>query len=109
MNKHAKRSRGRRIPNIEEKTSRGQKKPTGPSSRRKLSIEDVPDTLRVIECGMINELPAWLNAKIVSAIQQLKEEIHGTSHGVGNVQILLNVIEARKLQLATVAHQGEKN
>ena len=82
--------------------------PTGPSSRRKVSDEGVPDTLRVIEGGMIDELPAWLNANIVSAVQKLKEASRGTSHGVDNVQILLNVIDERKLQLATSAKQGEE-
>ena len=77
----------------------------GSSSRRKLSIEDAPVTLRVIEGGIRNELPAWLNANIVSAIQQLKEASRGTSRGVDNVQILLNVIEC-KFQLTTVAHRG---
>ena len=63
----------------------------------------------VMEGGAINELPAWLNTNIVSAIQQLDEACHGTSHGVDSVQILLNVIEACKPQLAIVAHQGGKN
>ena len=81
----------------------------GSSSRGKLSIEAVPDTLRVIEGELLNVLPAWLNSNIISGIHQLKEASHGASPGVDNVQILLNVIEQRKLQLATVANQGEEN
>ena len=83
--------------------------PTVSSSRRKLSTDDVPDTLRVIEGRPMNDLPAWLNTNIISAIQQLEEASRGTSRGVDNVQILLNAIAECKLQLITVAHQGEEN
>ena len=55
---------------------------------------------------MANELPVWLNTNIVCVIQQLEESSFGKSLGVCNVQILLNVIDGRKLQLATVSHQG---
>ena len=47
--------------------------PAGPSSRGKSSIEDVTDTLRVIEDGLMGELPAWLNTNVISFIQQLEE------------------------------------
>ena len=43
-------------------------------SRRKLSIEDVPSAIRVIEGRTLNELPGWLGDEIVNVIQQLKEE-----------------------------------
>ena len=66
------------------------------SSRRKLSIGDIADTLWVIEGGAINELPAWLNTNRVSVIQQLREASRGTSRGVDNVQILLHAIVERK-------------
>ena len=78
------------------------------SSRMKLSLGDIPDTLGFIEGEITNELSAWLNTDIVIAIQQLKEASHGTSHGVDNVQILLNVIEECKLQLAAVPRQEEE-
>ena len=105
MSRHAKRLTRHGISEGEEKTARGKNNPTGPSSRRKLSIGDAPDTLRVTEGGLMNEFPDWLNTNIISSIHQLKEASRGTSRGAENVQILLNVIEC-KPQLATVAHQG---
>ena len=83
--------------------------PTGPSSRRKLSIEDVPETLRDVEGGILNELQTWRNTSAVRTIQQAGEASRGKSHGDGNVLILLNVLDGRKLKLTTVAHRGEEN
>ena len=83
--------------------------PMGLSPRRKLSIEDVPDTLMVAEGGLMNEFPAWLNNNIIRAVQQLEEASRWTSRGVGDVQILLNAIAERKLKLVTVPHKGEEN
>ena len=70
----------------------------GSSPSRKLPIEDAPETKRVMEGEMINELPDRLNTNITTVILQLEEASHGTSHGVYNVQILLNLIEGCNLQ-----------
>ena len=85
----------------------GGKNPTGSSSRRKLPIGDVPETLRDVEVGLLGELQTWLNTSVVRTIQQLKEESRGKSHGDGNVQILLNVLDECNLKLTTVERQGE--
>ena len=60
----------------------GENNPTASSSRRKLTIEDAPGTLRVLEGELMNELPDWLNTNVISSLQQLKEASLGTSHGV---------------------------
>ena len=82
--------------------------PTGSSSRRKLPIEGSPATLKVFECGLMSELQTWLNTNTISTIQQLEEASRGSNLGDGNVQLILNAIAERKLQLAKVAHQGEE-
>ena len=83
-----------------------QSNPIGPN-RRKLSIEDVPEAIRVIDGRTLSELPGWLYNSIVSAIQQLNETSHANGHTVDNVQILLEVIDECKLKLAKVANGGE--
>ena len=84
----------------------GKSNSTASSPRRKLSIEDVPETLRGVEGGLLNELQTWLNTSVVRTIQQLEEAGHGTSRGDENVQIILNVLDECTLKLTTVAHRG---
>ena len=56
----------------------------------------------------MSELQTWLNTNTISTIQQLEEASRGSNLGDGNVQLILNAIAERKLQLAKVAHQGEE-
>ena len=79
--------------------------PTGSVSRRKLSIEDATETIRDVEGEIMGQVEIWLNNSVAHTIQQLQGASRA-SHGEGNGQILLNVLEGRKLKLTKVAHQG---
>ena len=68
------------------------------STRRKLSIEDDPDAIRVIEGRTLSELPVRLENRVVSSTQQLGETSYAKGRAVDNVQILLETIGACKLK-----------
>lgn len=80
----------------------------GSVSRRKLSIEDAPETIRGVEGELMGQVKIRLNNTVVRTIQQL-EGASRASRGEGDVQILLNVLEECKLKSTTVEHQGEGN
>ena len=70
----------------------GNNNPTG--GRAKLSIADVPRSIRDVAGSQVNRIQIWPNQHTVATIKQLEDERHVD----GNVQILLNMIDGRKLK-----------
>ena len=77
--------------------------PMGSPTRRKLSIGDVPGNIRDLAGVQMGHIQIWPNTSIVNTIQQLKD---AASQGVGNVQILLDLLDGRNQKMAKVARQG---
>ena len=82
--------------------------PMWSSTGRKLPIEDFPETLKVVDGGLTNELQTWLNTRILGTVRQWEEASLGAIRGDGNVRILLNAIDECKPKSTTVSHNGEE-
>ena len=76
--------------------------PTGSSTRRKLSIEDVPENIRDVAGAQMDQIQIRPNNNIANTIHQLND---ATSQGVGNAQFLDLLAEGNQ-KLTTVARQG---
>ena len=76
--------------------------PMGSSTRRKLSIDDVPGNIRDVAGAQMDQIQIWPNSSIVTTMQQLEDD---ASQGVGDVQILLGLIGERNPRTTTLARQ----
>ena len=73
-----------------------------PGIRRRLSIGDVPKSIRDDVAGsQMNQIQIWPNQHIVDTVRKLKDP----TQVEGNVQILLNMIDECKLKATTVTRR----
>ena len=75
-----------------------------PGIRRRLSIEDVPKSIRDVAWSQMDQIQVWPNHPIVDTIQKLTD----ARQADGNVQTLLNMLDECKFKLTTVARQGNE-
>ena len=79
--------------------------PMGSSTRGKLSIGDVPENIRDEAGVQMDQIQIWPNTSIANTIQKLKG---AATQGVGNVQILLDLLDECNHRMTTVARQGNE-
>ena len=76
--------------------------------KRRMLLSGVPSEIREVEGRKVMGIPEWPDTQVLSAIQQLKQVSHEQGAILANVQILAEVIENFKNELATVAQSGDE-